>query len=180
MDGASAGPRGLRQIARHMGCQGSAAAAASTESATVEATVGAALRTRLGSYAESGQAEGKSIGSGIAAFQGGRSSRYGLSTRYNTPLPETNSFGVPSVIPGLGILPRKVRTTAEAAERVRSDGAVILTGEPKFIVPFIVVDYPLMASLCAKETVAYMRTKYKAAYAAYESNVPALFIPGIW
>lgn len=128
MDGASAGPRGLRQIARHMGCQGSAAAAASTESATVEATVGAALRTRLGSYAESGQAEGKSIGSGIAAFQGGRSSRYGLSTRYNTPLPETNSFGVPSVIPGLGILPRKVRTAAEAAERVRSDGAVILTG----------------------------------------------------
>ena len=59
-------------------------------------------------------------------------------------------------------------------------GAGILTGEPKFIVPFIVVDYPLMASLCAKETVAYMRTKYKAAYAAYEKSVPSLFIPGIW
>ena len=78
---------------------------------------------------------------------------------------------------GLFGVARFISTTGHV---LRYIGAVILTGEPKFIVPFIVVDYPLMASLCAKETVAYMRTKYKAAYAAYERKVPALFIPGIW
>ena len=90
---------------------------------------GAALRAKLGAYEGSGQADGKGISAGIGVSADGvRSSRYGLSTRDNTPVPETNSFGVSTVIPGLGILPRKVRTAAEAAERVRSDGAVILTG----------------------------------------------------
>jgi hypothetical protein len=51
-----------------------------------------------------------------------------VSTRDNTPAPPTNSFGVSSVLPGLGILPRKVHTVEEAVERLRSDGAVILTG----------------------------------------------------
>jgi hypothetical protein len=90
--------------------------------------IGAALRAKLGAYEASGQAEGKGISAGVGVSAGGRSSRYGMSTRDNTPVPETNSFGVSTVIPGLGILPRKVRTAAEAAERVRSDGAVILTG----------------------------------------------------
>ena len=46
----------------------------------------------------------------------------------NTPLPLTNHFGVSTVLPGYGILPRKVRTTEEALDRLYSDGAVILTG----------------------------------------------------
>lgn len=92
-----------------------------------ESLLGAALRAKLGAYEDSGQAEGKGISAGVGANTGDRS-RYQLSTRHNTPVPATNSFGVSTVIPGLGILPRKVRTAAEAVERVRSDGAVILTG----------------------------------------------------
>ena len=118
----------LREIAQHVGAASSGMAAASSHGQSTEAVVGAALRAKLGAYEESGQAEGKGISAGIGVSAGGRSSRYGLSTRDNTPVPSTNSFGVPTVIPGLGILPRKVRTAAEAAERVRSDGAVILTG----------------------------------------------------
>ena len=51
-----------------------------------------------------------------------------MSTRDNTPVPTPNGFGVSSVLPGLGILPRKVRTAEEAVARLKSDGAVILTG----------------------------------------------------
>lgn len=58
----------------------------------------------------------------------GANENYGMSTRDNTPLPLVNSFGVSSVLPGYGILPKKVRTAAEALECVRRDGAVILTG----------------------------------------------------
>ncbi len=58
----------------------------------------------------------------------GANPRYGMSTRDNTPLPAVNSFGVSSVLPGYGILPKKVRTASEALECVRRDGAVILTG----------------------------------------------------
>jgi hypothetical protein len=119
----------LREIAQHVGAPpSSCVAAASSAPPSTETVVGAALRAKLGAYEGSGQAEGQGISAGIGVSAGGRSSRYGLSTRDNTPVPETNSFGVPTVIPGLGILPRKVRTAAEAAERVRSDGAVILTG----------------------------------------------------
>lgn len=41
-------------------------------------------------------------------------------------------------------------------------------------------DYLLLTSICATETVAYMRAKYKEKYAAYEKAVPALFVPGLW
>jgi hypothetical protein len=58
----------------------------------------------------------------------GANERYGISTRDNTPLPAVNSFGVSTVIPGYGILPKKVRTPQEAYECVKRDGAVILTG----------------------------------------------------
>ena len=51
-----------------------------------------------------------------------------ISTRDNTPVPLVNSFGVSSVLPGYGVLPKKVTTAAEAAECVRRDGACILTG----------------------------------------------------
>ena len=106
----------LARVAQHL----AAHSAAGEEEA-------AALRSRAGAYERSGQAEGKSIGAGLGAF-GSAVSSYQMSTRDNTPLPEPNSFGVSSVIPGLGVLPRKVRTAAEAAECVRRDGAVILTG----------------------------------------------------
>ena len=52
----------------------------------------------------------------------------GISTRANTPVPAVNSFGVSTVLPGYGILPKKVRTPQEAYECVKRDGAVILTG----------------------------------------------------
>lgn len=58
----------------------------------------------------------------------GADEHYGISTRDNTPLPPVNSFGVSSVVPGYGILPKKVRSPEEARECVRRDGAVILTG----------------------------------------------------
>jgi protein-S-isoprenylcysteine O-methyltransferase Ste14 len=41
-------------------------------------------------------------------------------------------------------------------------------------------DYLLLTSICATETVAYMRAKYEEKYAAYEKAVPALFVPGLW
>lgn len=111
----------LRQIQQQM-------AASHAPSESTEALVGAALRAKRGAYERSGQAEGRGISAGIGGGVDERPSRYRLSTRDNTPVPETNSFGVSTVIPGLGILPRKVGTAKEAAERVRSDGAVILTG----------------------------------------------------
>lgn len=51
---------------------------------------------------------------------------FAISTRENTPLPPVNRFGVSSVIPGFGILPKKVFTAEEA--RTALDGAVILAG----------------------------------------------------
>ena len=122
----------LRQVAQQVGTSSSLAAGAASTSPedSTRAVVGAALRAKLGAYERSGQADGKGISSGIGGATADErpSRRYGLSTRDNTPVPQTNSFGVSTVIPGLGILPRKVRTAAEAAKRVRSDGAVILTG----------------------------------------------------
>ena len=53
---------------------------------------------------------------------------YGLTTRDNTPLPAVNSFGVSTILPGFGVLPKKVQTFAEARERLLTDGAVILSG----------------------------------------------------
>jgi hypothetical protein len=53
---------------------------------------------------------------------------FGMSTRHNTPLPETNLFGVSTIEPGFGILPKKVRAEAEALQCLRRDGAVILAG----------------------------------------------------
>ena len=52
---------------------------------------------------------------------------YGLTTRDNTPLPALNSFGVSTVLPGFGVLPKKVTNCAEARELLRTDGAVILS-----------------------------------------------------
>lgn len=53
---------------------------------------------------------------------------YGLTTRDNTPLPELNSFGVSTVLPGFGVLPKKVTDITEARQLLRTDGAVILSG----------------------------------------------------
>jgi hypothetical protein len=43
---------------------------------------------------------------------------YGLTTRDNAPLPAVNSFGVSTVLPGYGVLPKKVRTWEAARVRV--------------------------------------------------------------
>lgn len=118
----------LRHVAQQLGALPCLAATASTEDST-QSLVGAALRAKFGAFKASGQGEGRGISSAVGDIATSkRASQYRLSTRHNTPVPETNSFGVSTVIPGLGILPRKVRTAAEALERVRSDGAVILTG----------------------------------------------------
>ena len=53
---------------------------------------------------------------------------YGLTTRDNTPLPALNSFGVSTVLPGFGVLPKKVTDFAQARDLLRRDGAVILSG----------------------------------------------------
>ena len=53
---------------------------------------------------------------------------FAISTRDNTPLPPTNRFGVSSVLPGFGIMPKKVFTAEEAREALDRDGAVILAG----------------------------------------------------
>lgn len=78
--------------------------------------VGEILRSRAGAHARSLQS------------RPGADPRYGVSTRDNTPLPPIGAYGVSYVVPGCGILPRKVHTVAEAVERLRCDGAVILTG----------------------------------------------------
>ena len=119
----------LPAIARHLtgGPQPVATAAATAVEPSLDLT-GGALRAHRGSYERSGQG----VAAGAIGWEGkGKmGSTYQLSTRDNTPVPPTNTFGVSSVIPGLGILPKKVRTMAEAAECVRRDGAVILTGLP--------------------------------------------------
>jgi hypothetical protein len=86
-------------------------------SGSAAAAVSTALRATPGAYARSGQSRAR-----------GSFSEYSVSTRDNTPVPEPNAFGVTSFLPGLGILPRKVRTAEEAVARLASDGAVILTG----------------------------------------------------
>ena len=53
---------------------------------------------------------------------------FAISTRENTPLPPVNRFGVSSVLPGFGILPKKVFTAEEARTALDQDGAVILAG----------------------------------------------------
>jgi len=78
---------------------------------------------------------------------------------------------------GLFSLARFINTSGHV---LRDVGATILTRTPHLIPIFFMVDYPLMTVLCATETVAYMRAKYKAAYAAYEATTPSLFIPGVW
>jgi hypothetical protein len=57
-----------------------------------------------------------------------RRTGYGLTTRENTPLPAVNTFGVASLLPGYGVLPKKVSTATAARACLRADGAVILTG----------------------------------------------------
>ena len=82
-----------------------------------DAVVAATLHANPGAYDRSGQARAR-----------GSFANYNVSTRDNTPVPKLNGFGVSSVLPGLGILPRKVRTVEEAVVRLQSDGAVVLTG----------------------------------------------------
>lgn len=54
-----------------------------------------------------------------------------ISTRDGAPLPVVNRFGVSAVKPGFGVVPKKVfGATAEAAECLRRDGAVIVCGLP--------------------------------------------------
>lgn len=53
---------------------------------------------------------------------------FAISTRENTPLPSVNRFGVSSVIPGFGIMPKKVFTAEEARMALDHDGAVIIGG----------------------------------------------------
>ena len=85
-----------------------------------------------GAHARSKQPHPSSLADGWFGEGGtGTDSRrdgYGLTTRGNTPLPAVNSSGVSTVLPGYGVLPRKVATPEEACERLRQDGAVILTG----------------------------------------------------
>ena len=45
-----------------------------------------------------------------------------------TPLPPVNRFGVSHVLPGFGVLPKKVFSYTEAREALDRDGAVILAG----------------------------------------------------
>ena len=79
-----------------------------------------------------------------------------------------------------GGLFRYARFINSTAHVLRDIGAVILTGNIYHAVPFVIPDYLLLTSICAKETVAYMRLKYKLAYTKYEQETEALFIPGIW
>ena len=94
-----------------------AAATTAADATSAKGAVATALRANPGAYERSGQSHAR-----------GSFREYSVSTRDNTPTPPTNSFGVSSILPGLGILPRKVHTAEEAVERLRSDGAVILTG----------------------------------------------------
>ena len=54
--------------------------------------------------------------------------QYYTTTRDNTPQPYVNQFGVSTVVPGLGVLPKKVYSVEAARECLRHDGAVILAG----------------------------------------------------
>ena len=54
--------------------------------------------------------------------------QYYTTTRDNTPQPYVNEFGVSTVVPGFGILPKKVHSIEAARECLRYDGAVILAG----------------------------------------------------
>ena len=78
---------------------------------------------------------------------------------------------------GLFSIARFINTTGHV---MRDVGVAVFTGVPKVLAVFFVPDGLLMTSICATETVAYMRAKYRAAYTAYERKTPALFIPGVW
>jgi hypothetical protein len=78
---------------------------------------------------------------------------------------------------GLFGVARFINTTGHV---LRDAGAVICTGNAWLAGLFVVPDYLLMSSICATETVAYMRLKYKERYTAYEKKTPALFVPGLW
>lgn len=78
---------------------------------------------------------------------------------------------------GLFSVARFINTTGHM---LRDVGAVLCTGNKYLAGLFLLPDYLLMSSICATETVAYMRLKYKEKYAAYEKKVPALFVPGLW
>lgn len=106
-------PRVLRGVASHLRAAERPAAAVS-----VDAEPAHVLRSLDGAHRTAN----------IEVTEPGAHPHSGISTRANTPVPAVNSFGVSTVLPGYGILPKKVRTTAEALECVNRDGAVILTG----------------------------------------------------
>ena len=78
---------------------------------------------------------------------------------------------------GLFGIARFINTTGHV---LRDVGVVILTANTWLAGAFAVPDFLLMKSICATETVAYMRLKYKEKYASYEKKTPALFVPGLW
>jgi len=106
-------PRVLRGVAAHL-----QAAERPVAAVSVDAEPAHVLRSLDGAHRTAN----------LEVTEPGSHPHSGISTRANTPLPAVNSFGVSTVLPGYGILPKKVRTAAEALECVNRDGAVILTG----------------------------------------------------
>jgi hypothetical protein len=102
----------FREIASHLSPAAAAGEAVATD-ATAPGVASGLLRSHAGTNAREREFE---------------QAQYYTTTRDNTPQPHVNSFGVSTVLPGLGVLPKKVYSVAEARECLREDGAVILAG----------------------------------------------------